>query len=107
MYVYHIVWLNGQSRWHENKISIQSKTSNNVTIKSSVNWASAIQQPPVLLWMAKVRVKDSKGKLQEFRVLLDNGSQSNFISQYCILTLGLTTTKVSGVSVLYLAAKQS
>lgn len=48
-------------------------------------------------------MKDINGKLQGFRALLDNGSQSN-VTQQCISDLGLTATsritKVSGVSAL-------
>jgi len=58
----------------------------------------------VLLWTAKVHVKDINGKLQEFRAFLGNGSQSNLVTQQCISDLGLTATsritKVSGVSAL-------
>ncbi|KAL4088882.1 hypothetical protein QTP88_023966 [Uroleucon formosanum] len=91
----------------ENKNTVQSKTTNNsneAINESNVNCASVIQQPYVLLWTAKVHVKDINGKLQEFRALLDNGSQSNFVTQQCMSDLGLTATsritKVSGVSAL-------
>ncbi|CAI6365018.1 unnamed protein product [Macrosiphum euphorbiae] len=60
-----------------------------------------MQQTNVLLWTTEMEIKDSNVKLQEFRTLLDNGSQYNFITQHCISALGLTTThhttKLSGV----------
>lgn len=95
------------SQEQENKISVQAKTTNNSNEEineSIVNCASVIHQPHVLLWTAKVHVKDTNGKLQVFRALLDNRSQSNFVTQQCISDLGLTATsritKVSGVSAL-------
>ncbi|KAL4119978.1 hypothetical protein QTP88_012728 [Uroleucon formosanum] len=72
--------------------------------ESNVNCASVIQQPHVLQWTAKVHVKDINSSLQKFRALLDNGSQSNFVTQQCISDMGLTATsritRVSGVSAL-------
>ncbi|KAL4127543.1 hypothetical protein QTP88_011710 [Uroleucon formosanum] len=88
----------------ENKNTVQSKTTNNsneAINKSNANCARVIQQPHVLLRTANAHVKDINGKLQEFRALLDNGSQSNFVTQQCISDLGLTATsritKASGV----------
>lgn len=55
----------------------------------------------VLLSTAVVEVKDSWGSYQQVRILLDSGSQSNFISSKCCKRLGLkcfpSSMEISGI----------
>ncbi|KAF9420444.1 hypothetical protein HW555_003366, partial [Spodoptera exigua] len=55
----------------------------------------------VLLATAIVQVRDASGRMQSFRALFDTGSQSNFITESAVKSLGFTPakvdTKVSGL----------
>lgn len=56
----------------------------------------------ILLFTAMVKIKDSDGRLVNARALLDNGSQSNFISESIIKELNLkvkdSAIKIKGIS---------
>ncbi|XP_050295695.1 uncharacterized protein LOC126735671 [Anthonomus grandis grandis] len=63
----------------ENSAFPQVKTFTSVTSSSSL----------VFLSTAKVAVLDSRGIFQTVRVLLDSGSQASFITDKCLMRLGL------------------
>lgn len=50
---------------------------------TTLHCARKTSQTHILLWTATVLVKDKSGNVKECRALLDNGSQTNFVtSQY-------------------------
>ncbi|XP_060518380.1 uncharacterized protein LOC132697105 [Cylas formicarius] len=67
--------------------STNSSTSVTLTVNTSIN-------TQILLSTAVVTIFDRSGTPHDCRVLLDNGSQSNFISQRCCNILNLPKTKV-------------
>ncbi|KMQ87174.1 hypothetical protein RF55_13616 [Lasius niger] len=58
-------------------------------ISTSVNHAAVGQDRQVILATAVINVVDAKGILQPCRALLDNGSQSCFITSKCVKKLGI------------------
>ncbi|GFX01589.1 DUF1758 domain-containing protein [Trichonephila clavipes] len=56
---------------------------------------SYVKSKSVLLATAICFIRDSFGKMQEVRALLDGGSTSNFISQQCINRLNLKREKIN------------
>ncbi|KAJ8890907.1 hypothetical protein PR048_010416 [Dryococelus australis] len=61
-----------------------------------LRWIRTIRHPAVL-WLccqlAVIDVQDVSGAFQAISVLLDSGSQDNFISEYCLSHLGITRRK--------------
>jgi len=58
-------------------------------ISTSVNHAAVGQDRQVILATAVINVMDARGILQPCRTLLDNGSQSCFITSKCVKKLGI------------------
>ncbi|XP_067205356.1 uncharacterized protein [Linepithema humile] len=58
-------------------------------VATSVNHASVSQSRQVILATAIVNVVDASGALKPCRALLDNGSQSCFITSKCVKKLGI------------------
>ncbi|XP_072392236.1 uncharacterized protein [Diabrotica undecimpunctata] len=86
--------------------SIQSNESSSTSTFSSTHHISSTiytpVQPYILLSTAVVNVFDKFGNLHKCRVLLDNGSQSNFVSEKLCNILQLSkkkiNTSISGVN---------
>ncbi|XP_018373384.1 PREDICTED: uncharacterized protein LOC108767792, partial [Trachymyrmex cornetzi] len=78
-----------------NAKSIESH-SEEITKSTSISCASVDQAQQVLLATALINVQDGKGEIRSVRALLDNGSQSCFITSDCCKELGL---KLSATSV--------
>ncbi|XP_025831267.1 uncharacterized protein LOC112904716 [Agrilus planipennis] len=76
-----------------------SHASNHLSFKTTLSFSNGVISEPqtnqTILSTACVNVEDSHGKLQKCRVLLDVGSQSNFITNSTCLRLGLKRTKCS------------
>ncbi|CAA9994195.1 unnamed protein product, partial [Nesidiocoris tenuis] len=66
-------------------------------VRSAALVSSTPASTTVLLSTAQVSVVDSTGKKQIIRILLDSGSQGEFISRDCCRRLGLRTTPASAV----------
>uniref|UniRef100_A0A6P7H4B6 Uncharacterized protein LOC114345914 n=1 Tax=Diabrotica virgifera virgifera TaxID=50390 RepID=A0A6P7H4B6_DIAVI len=60
----------------------------------TLSYCQKSSEPKVLLSTVLVNVEDRFGNLQMCRVLLDSGSQSNFITSDTVKKLGLTTSRV-------------
>lgn len=84
-----------------NQSSPSEDSANQVTNETSTSSSaftgmiSSQKNHAVLLSTALVEVLDSRGNYQKLRILLDSGSQANFISQRCLNKLGLTTYPIS------------
>ncbi|XP_031351735.1 uncharacterized protein LOC116177021 [Photinus pyralis] len=80
-----------------NLSSVQASTSQpeNQVQNYCTSLANAFTQSTVLLSTTRVEILDSKGNYQIVRVVLDSGSQANFISQKCLSQLGLTKKRFS------------
>lgn len=80
--------------------SHQNPTSNSIIMPSSENVVLSsntvqVTASAVLLSTALVKVVDNKGKQHPTRILLDNGSTTNFITQGLCNKLGLSRHKAS------------
>jgi len=86
--------MENQSDSSEVKAEVNSKT--NATRESTVTAYSfqIIQGSYILLATARVLIFDSKGESHECRALLDNGSQSNFITKQLSQKLGLAKAPI-------------
>ncbi|KAF9823412.1 hypothetical protein SFRURICE_006625 [Spodoptera frugiperda] len=89
---------------HEAEATVQPSlpVSNLDSFSSSTDVLDTTTPPIVLLSTALVRVVDSKGNVHTARVLLDNGSTANFVSEFLCGKLGLsrraTSTTVTGIN---------
>lgn len=89
---------------HEAETTVQPSlpVSNLDSFSSSTDVLDTTTPPIVLLSTALVRVVDSKGNVHTARVLLDNGSTANFVSEFLCGKLGLsrraTSTTVTGIN---------
>ncbi|XP_058456554.1 uncharacterized protein LOC131433952 [Malaya genurostris] len=68
---------------------VETGQSTSVTCTSAVVKSQAIYKKEVILSTAIVQVKDSRGEFRPVRVLLDSGSQSNFLSEHAVNLLRL------------------
>jgi len=92
---------------HQDSLSPRENPSRTVThhVQQPVNRPNSSASPPgnysisqtdrlgPLLSTARVRAQDSCGQLHTFRILLDNGSNTNFVTEACIQTLGLPLSR--------------
>ena len=70
------------------------KPKPNQTTVSSSHCVPTMPQPTVtLLGTLIVKVRDSRGELQQCRVFIDSGSESHFVSENCVARLGLKREK--------------
>jgi len=87
---------------HSTESTESGETKTNATDSTAKFSGTAHVETTVILGTAIVRVRDSLGKLQTARVLLDRGSQVSAITSECATRLGLKRNKsrieVSGLS---------
>ena len=74
---------------------VQNEVSNSESNTSLIHIAKDIKCRQVLLSTALVNVQDSKGSWRTCRALLDNGSQSNFISEKLCKNLNLKVKDIN------------
>jgi hypothetical protein len=79
------------SREHNNGSQESSQQQENV--QTTYHTFKETPVTCVLLATAQIKVNDCKGKFQTCRVLLDCGSQSNFITESTVRRLGLEQTR--------------
>nr|CAI5826142.1 unnamed protein product [Callosobruchus analis] len=72
-----------------------STDQNNVSTTGIVVNHCTQSEPEILLPTVQIDIKDSKGKWHQCRALLDNGSQSNFISKLLTTKLDLPCSKIN------------
>lgn len=79
--------------------SSQGEGSNSVQSNSTnvgcTSLMTSTSQSTVLLSTIKAEIRDTQGHFQLLRILLDSGSQANFISKSCLNRLGLVLKKSS------------
>jgi len=78
----------------ENDESTQNVRSPKIPVRSHVTCGD-IKLPQVLLATLKVDVLDKYGQRQTVRAILDNCSDTSFISEHCVQRLGLQKRKVN------------
>ncbi|XP_041973748.1 uncharacterized protein LOC121729336 isoform X1 [Aricia agestis] len=80
----------------------ENQSSNNIVLSTNTDTSDMSNQKIVLLSTALANAADVNGKLHPVRLLLDNGSTSNFITRDFCEKLGLskegTTSTVSGIN---------
>nr|CAI5846279.1 unnamed protein product [Callosobruchus analis] len=78
---------------------VESNTSstdqNNVSTSGIIVKHCTQSDPQILLSTVQIDIKDSKGRWHQCRALLDNGSQSNFISKSLMTKLDLLCSKIN------------
>nr|CAI5840641.1 unnamed protein product [Callosobruchus analis] len=78
---------------------VESNTSstdqNNVSTSGIIVNHCTQSEPQILLSTVQIDIKDSKGRWHQCRALLDNGSQSNFISKSLMTKLDLLCSKIN------------
>ncbi|GFT95497.1 DUF1758 domain-containing protein [Trichonephila clavipes] len=78
-----------------NYIGVISKEVSSQGVGDLFTATSYVKSKSVLLSSAICFMRDSFGKMQEVRALLDGGSTSNFISQQCMNRLNLKREKIN------------
>lgn len=81
---------------NESQVALGNNLSDSGPISESTNVANACEpQSTVLLATAVVHILDGARNYQPIRVLIDSGSQSNFVTDKCVQRLRLPRTHLS------------